>query len=398
MALRESPHPERDPGFVPGEQSKDAKATIQSDVATAPVAVPAFAGSPVMLQYHENKRAHPGCLLFFRMGDFYELFFEDAVAAAPALDIALTKRGRHNGADIPMCGVPVHTAEAYLARLIRAGFKVAICEQIEDPAEARRRGPPGSAKRGPLKRGVVRVVTAGTLTEEGLLDARRHNYLAGIAEAGGARGLGWLDLSTGAFALAPAAEATLAADLARIMPGEIILPERLLARPALFELFGEWNPALTPIANARFDSEAATRRLQAFYGVQALDGFGSFSRAEIAAAGALVDYVVLTQQGSTPHLAPPRRVTPESVMQIDAATRRNLELTASLSGERRGSLIATIDRTLTGAGARLLAEHLAAPLTDPEAVEARLESVQFLLDRTNTRAGLRERLRRVPDI
>src|SRR3954471_17510005 len=171
---------------------------------------PAFAGSPVMAQYHEIKRAHPGCLLFFRMGDFYELFFEDAVAAAPALDIALTKRGRHDGADIPMCGVPVHTSDAYLARLIRAGFKVAICEQVEDPATAKKRG-----SKGPLKRAVVRVVTSRTITEHGLLDARRHNYLAGIADAGGEIGLAWLDLSTGAFALAPTGEAGLGAELAR---------------------------------------------------------------------------------------------------------------------------------------------------------------------------------------
>jgi DNA mismatch repair protein MutS len=350
-----------------------------------------------MAQYHEIKAAHPGCLLFFRMGDFFELFFEDAVAAASALDIALTKRGRREGADIPMCGVPVHTADAYLARLIRAGFKVAICEQIEDPAEARRRG--GKAV---VKRAVVRVVTAGTLTEDGLLDARRHNYLAGIAEVAGELGLAWLDLSTGAFSLAPSAESSLAADLARIMPGEILVPERLLARPALHDVFGDWKAALTPLANPRFDSEAARRRLESFYGVKALDGFGSFGRAEIAAAGALVDYVALTQQaggqGRAPHLAPPIRVAPDTVMQIDAATRRNLELVTTLSGERRGSLIATIDRTLTGPGARLLAEQLAAPLTQPEAIGARLDAVQFFLDRADMRAALRQRLRRCPDI
>jgi DNA mismatch repair protein MutS len=359
-----------------------------------PVGPPA---SPVMAQYHEIKRAHPGCLLFFRMGDFFELFFEDALAAAPALDIALTKRGRHDGADIPMCGVPVHTAETYLARLIRAGFKVAICDQIEDPAEARRRG-----NRGPVKRAVVRVVTAGTLTEDGLLDARRHNFLAGIAEAAGELGLAWLDLSTGAFSLAPTTEAALPADLARLMPGEILLPERLLARPALFELLADWKQALTPLANPRFDSEAGRRRLESLYGVKALDGFGSFGRAEIAAAGALVDYVALTQQAGqqngAPHLAPPTRVAPGSVMQIDAATRRNLELATTLSGERRGSLLATIDRTLTGAGARLLAQHLAAPLTGPGAIAARLDAVQFFLDRPDTRAALRERLRHCPDI
>src|SRR5947209_18551188 len=187
-----------------------------------------------MSQYREITEANPGCLLFFRMGDFFELFFDDAVAAARTLDIALTKRGRHDGADIPMCGVPVHTAEAYLARLIRAGFKVAICDQIEDPAEARRRG-----GKGPVRRAVTRVVTAGTLTEEGLLDARRHNYLAGIAEAGGEIGLAWLDMSTGAFALTPTSETALGGELARLMPGEIVVPERLLARPALFELFAE---------------------------------------------------------------------------------------------------------------------------------------------------------------
>jgi DNA mismatch repair protein MutS len=360
------------------------------------------AATPVMAQYHEIKSAHPGCLLFFRMGDFYELFFEDAVAAAAALDIALTKRGKHDGADIPMCGVPVHAGDAYLAKLIRAGFKVAICEQMEDPAEARRRG-----GRGPVRRAVVRVVTAGTLTEDGLLDARRHNYLAGVAEAAGELGLAWLDLSTGAFTLSPSAEATLAADLARIMPGEILVPERLLGRPALFEPFGEWKGALTPLADPRFDSETGRRRLEQFYGVRALDGFGQFSRAEIAAAGALVDYVALTQRpadlgpddsGGALHLAPPARLAPDTVMQIDAATRRNLELTATLSGERRGSLLAVIDRTLTGPGARLLAEHFTAPLTETAPITARLDAVEFLVDRPAIRAALRERLRRMPDI
>ncbi len=351
------------------------------------------AASPVMIQYHEIKKANPGCLLFFRMGDFYELFFEDAVAAAQALDIALTKRGRHEGADIPMCGVPVHAAETYLARLIRAGFKVAMCDQIEDPAEARRRG-----GKGPVRRAVVRVVTAGTLTEEGLLDARRHNYLAGIAEAGGEIGLAWLDLSTGAFALAPTSEPALAGDLARLMPGEILIPERMLTRPALFELLAEWKPALTPLPNPRFESEAGRRRLENHYGVGALDGFGAFGRAELAAAGALVDYVGLTQQGGTAHLEPPRRVAPGSVMQIDAATRRNLELVTTLAGERKGSLLATIDRTVTAAGARLLADHLAAPLTEPAAIAARLDAVQFFVDRPEARAALRERLKHCPDI
>jgi DNA mismatch repair protein MutS len=327
------------------------------------------------------------------MGDFFELFFDDAVAAAGALDIALTKRGRHDGADIPMCGVPVHTAETYLARLIRAGFKVAICDQIEDAAEARRRG-----VKGPVRRAVVRVVTAGTLTEEGLLDARRHNYLVGLAEAGGEIGLAWLDLSTGAFALAPSSEPALPGDLARLAPGEILLPERMLTRPALYELLAEWKPVLTPLPNPRFESGMARRRLEDFYGVAALDGFGNFGRAEIAAAGALVDYVGLTQQGRAPYLEPPRRVMPGSVMQIDAATRRNLELVANAAGERRGSLLTTIDRTVTAAGARLLADHLAAPLTLPAAIAARLDAVEYFSHCADQRMALREVLRHCPDL
>ncbi len=346
-----------------------------------------------MIQYHEIKQANPGCLLFFRMGDFFELFFDDAVAAAQALDIALTKRGRHDGADIPMCGVPVHTAETYLARLIRAGFKVAICEQIEDPAEARKRG-----GKGPVRRAVVRVVTAGTLTEEGLLDARRHNYLVGLAEVGGEIGLAWLDLSTGAFALAPTSEPALPGEIARLSPGEILLPELMLTRPALYELLAEWKPVLTPLPNPRFDSDAARRRLENFYGVTALDGFGNFSRAEIAAAGALVDYVSLTQHGRAPHLERPRRVKPGSVMQIDAATRRNLELVANAAGQRRGSLLATLDRTVTASGARLLADHLAAPLMAPAEIAARLDAVEYWIDCPDMRAALRERLRHCPDI
>ncbi len=346
--------------------------------------------SPVMAQYREIKKAHPGALLFFRMGDFYELFFEDAVAASAALDIALTKRGKQEGLDIPMCGVPVHTAEGYLARLIRAGFKVAICEQTEEPGSSRRKGP--------LARAVVRTLTAGTLTEEGLLDARRHNYLLGVADSGGQLGIAWLDLSTGAFALGPSSENALASDLARLNPGEILLPERLLARPALASLFAEWKAALTPLANPRFESEAARRRLQDLYGVGALEGFGHFARAELAAAGAVVDYVGATQKTGAPLLAPPRRIMPDTLMQIDAATRRNLELMETLAGERKGSLLFVLDRTLTAFGARLLAEHLSSPLTAPGAIARRLDAVAFFVERPQTRESVRASLKGCPDI
>jgi DNA mismatch repair protein MutS len=361
-------------------------------IAAAGISAADAATTPMMAQFLEIKRANPDCLLFYRMGDFYELFFDDAVKASAALDITLTRRGKHDGADIPMCGVPVHASETYLSRLIRQGFKVAVCEQVEDPAEAKKRG-----GKSPVRRAVIRVVTPGTITEDSLLDARRHNYLLALGEAGGELGLAWLDLSTGDFHTQRIAAAALGAALARLEPGEILAAERLLQRPELFEVFAEWKSALTPLANTRFDSDGGRKRLAALYGVASLDGFGSFGRAELAAAGALVDYVELTQQGKQPRLAPPRQLAEGAVMEIDAATRRNLELVQTLTGERRGSLLACIDRTVTGAGARLLAEHLAAPLTDPAAIAARLDAVQFFAADERLREDVRTVLRRCPD-
>jgi DNA mismatch repair protein MutS len=340
--------------------------------------------TPMMAQYLEIKRAHPDCLLFYRMGDFYELFFEDAGLAAEALDIALTKRGQHLGEDIPMCGVPVHSGDGYLSRLIRKGFKVAICEQVEDPAEAKKRGP-----KSVVERAVVRLVTPGTITEDELLDARSHNNLTALARAGGELGLAWLDVSTGEFHTQALAAPDLAAALSRLRPGELLLSETLLQDQALFEVFAEWKAVLSPLPAPRFDSDNAHRRLQALYGVQALDAFGQFTRAELAAA---------TQKGRLPRLAPPVQLARGAVMEIDTATRRNLELVQALSGGRKGSLLETIDRTVTGAGGRLLAERLAAPLTDPDEIAGRADAVQYLVDQGDLRAAIRETLRRGPDV
>ena len=358
----------------------------------APPEIPEDA-TPMMAQYLAIKRAHPDCLLFYRMGDFYELFFDDAVKASAALDITLTRRGKHLGEDIQMCGVPVRAYEAYLSRLVRAGFKVAIAEQTEDPAEAKKRG-----GKSVVAREVIRLITAGTLTEDNLLDARSHNFLVAVAEAQGAFGLAWVDVSTGDFQMQAVAAKALGAALARLSPGELLLPERLLTQAPLFDLWGDWKAVLTPLASARFDSENARRRLEALYGVGALDGFGAFSRAELAAGGALVDYVELTQKGKLPRLSAPRRLAEGAVMEIDAATRRNLELSETLTGERRGSLLATIDRTVTGAGARLLAARLAAPLTEVAAIERRLDMVAFFVEREPLRAALRGALRACPDV
>ena len=377
---------------------------IPIDAADAPapdkklaVSTPAKAGSdaptPMMAQYLEIKRAHPDDLLFYRMGDFYEMFFEDAEQAAAALDITLTKRGKHEGADIPMCGVPVHASESYLSRLIRKGIRVAVCEQTENPSEAKKRG-----AKSVVRREVVRVVTPGTITEEALLDARRHNYLAAVAEAGGALGLAWLDVSTGAFFAQPVDHAGLAAALARIEPGELLVPERLSGQPEFNDICSDFRDTLAVQSDSSFDSAAGRRRLEEIFAVKALDAFGDYGRAELAACGGIVAYVELTQKGKLPRLQPPRRMSGGEALEIDAATRRNLELVRTMNGARDGSLLSVIDRTVTGAGGRLLAAHLAAPLTDAAAIRARHDAVSWFADSSRAREDLRDRLRAVPDM
>jgi DNA mismatch repair protein MutS len=347
----------------------------------------------MMAQYWSVKAKYPDCLLFYRMGDFYELFFDDAVAAARALDITLTRRGRHLGEDIPMCGVPVHSHESYLARLIRQGLRVAICEQTEDPAEARKRG--GKTL---VQRAVVRVITPGTLTEETLLDARRPNYLAAIAEAGKSLGVAWLDLSTGEFVAQLATAGNVSTVLSRIEPGEILIAETVAAKDGMRPLLEEWRTRLTVLPPSRFDPENAARRLEALFAVAALDAFGGFSRAEVAAAGGIVAYVELTQMGHMAQLSQLRRITDETGMQIDAATRRNLELTHTVQGERRGSLIDVVDRTLTGGGARLMLSRIALPSTDPPELTRRLDAVSLFVDDAALRRAVREILQQVPDL
>jgi len=372
----------------------DSQAPNENQTADTPMwARDSADATPMMAQYLAAKREHQDALLFYRMGDFYEMFFEDAVKASAALDIALTKRGRHAGEEIPMCGVPVHAHDAYMSKLVRQGFKVAVCEQVEDPAEAKKRG-----SKSVVKRAVTRIVTPGTLTEDALLDARRHNFLASVTEAGGELGLAWVDISTGSFFVQKVSERDLAAAMARLDPTEILIADRLLARPELFEFFADYKKRLSPLPSARFDSDNARKRLTGFLGTATLDAYGAFTRAEVAAAGAVLDYVELTQQGKIPRLSAPRQVVDGALMEIDAATRRNLELIRTLNGERQGSLLATIDRSLTGAGGRLLGDWLSAPLTEAEAILARLDLVQYLVSEDNLRDRLREALRRVPDL
>ncbi len=349
--------------------------------------------TPMMAQYHMLKEQNHDVLLFYRMGDFYELFYNDALTASEALDITLTKRGKSDGEGIPMCGVPYHSYEPYLAKLIRLGFKVAICEQTETPAEAKARakaeGLPSSKVL--VNREVVRIVTSGTLTEENLLSARENNYLAAVAEVGGQMGLAWLELSTGDFNVQAIPASELSAALERISPREILIPESLREKI-------EASDILTIQPTSLFDSQNATKRLEAQFGVDTLESFGAFSRAEVAAAGALLDYIARTQKGQTPHLSKPRQISLGANLEIDAATRRNLELIRTLSGERKGSLLATIDRTITGAGARMLQSCLSAPLTDIAQISERLNRVECFLQEVPVRGQMRELLKTMPDM
>ena len=355
--------------------------------------------TPMIAQYLEIKAANADCLLFYRMGDFYELFFEDAEIASRALGIALTKRGKHLGEDIPMCGVPVVAADDYLQRLIAGGHRVAVCEQIEDPAEAKKRGP-----KAVVRRDVVRLVTPGTLTEETLLDARAHNFLTALFRAPAKEGsepgyaLASLDISTGELIASSVGASDLSGELARLKPGEVLAGDDLAGDAALRRLIEEAGAALTPCPRAHFDSQRGERALKERLGVAALDAFGEFTRAELAALAGLLTYVEITQVGKAPLLRPPRKEGAGSLLIIDAATRANLELMRSNQGARAGSLLAAIDRTVTAAGARELASRLGSPLTDPAAVNARLDAVAYLADQPRLRQDLREELKQAPDL
>ncbi|SEN11215.1 DNA mismatch repair protein MutS [Loktanella fryxellensis] len=347
--------------------------------------------TPMMAQYLALKAGYPDAILFYRMGDFYEMFFDDAVAASAALDIALTKRGKHLDADIAMCGVPVHSAESYLLTLIRKGFRVAVCEQMEDPAEAKKRG-----SKSVVRRDVVRLVTPGTLTEDSLLDARRHNFLAAIAQVRDEVALAWADISTGALRVMACPMSGLGPELARLAPREVLVADG--DDTTLRGIVEETGASLTTLGRSSFDSTQGERRLCALYDVASLDAFGTFHRAEVAALAGLVAYVETTQKGNLPLLRPPVQEQREAIMQIDAATRRSLELTHALGGGRAGSLLAAIDRTVTAAGARLLERRLSAPSRRIEVIAARQTAIATLVDDPALTRDLREHLAQVHDL
>ncbi len=359
--------------------------------------------TPSMAQYLEIKAANPDSLLWYRMGDFYELFFQDAVAASEALSIVLTKRGKHLGQDIAMCGVPIHRADEYLQRLIRKGFRVAVCEQLEDPAEARKRG-----AKAVVKRDVVRLVTPGTITEDALLDAKARNYLTSVfaipgqdsatINASARVALASVDISTGEFELGEVTAADFAGELVRLSPGEVVIADALLGDVTIRRGIDLSGAVATPVPAAYFDSAAGTRDLKAQLGVKELEGFGGFTRLELAACGGVLKYIALTQMGQRALLRPPRRTSGSTALTIDAASRASLELVKSSSGDSTSTLLTAMDRTVTGAGARELQARLASPLSNPAIINDRLDGVTFLLERRRLLDDVRQTLRRTPDV
>ncbi len=340
--------------------------------------------TPMITQYLALKAEAADCLLFYRMGDFFELFFEDAKLAAQILDIALTSRGEHLGVPIPMCGVPVHSAEGYLARLIKAGCRVAIAEQVETPEEAKKRG----GSKALVARDIVRFVTAGTLTEEALLEPRRANVLAAVCDVRGTIGIAACDISTGRMELEECAPDRLGAALARLGASETVAPEGLEGV----------SLDTIPRSPRDFSSDGGEARLKAVHGVSTLDGFGDFTRAMLAAAGGLIAYLDHVGRGKLPLLLPPVARSGDAALAMDEATRASLEILTTAQGTRRGSLVEAVDRCVTGAGARQLADDLSAPLTDAAAIQARLALVEWLHDDPLLRADLRAVLRALPDL
>ena len=353
------------------------------------------APTPFMAQYLAIKARHDDALLFFRMGDFYELFFDDAVRAAEILDITLTARGEHEGEPIPMAGVPYHAAEGYLARLIKAGERVAVCEQTESPAEAKKRG-----SKAIVNREIVRIVTPGTITEDSLLQARDGQALVAIAfgTGGTEAALAACDVSTGRFEVRPFAPEILAETLSALPIKELLITERDAERPLVYAANEALKLPITYRPNAAATSKTGERLLKEAFRIAALDAFGTFSKAELAACGVLLDYLSLTQAGSDIRLDPPLRSAASSVLAIDPATRASLEIDVALNGSRQGSLLATVDRTLTAPGARLLASRLAQPETHRETIQDRYDAVAYFLANEHLRAAIRTQFRQAPDL
>ncbi|OAB79458.1 DNA mismatch repair protein MutS [Wolbachia endosymbiont of Laodelphax striatellus] len=349
--------------------------------------------TPVMEQYLNLKAQYKDHLLFYRLGDFYELFFDDAIKAAKLLNIVLTKRGNSNGQEIPMCGVPAHSSESYLHKLIDLGFKVAICDQLETADEAKKRG-----YKSIVKRDVVRIVTPGTIIEDSLLEDKSNNYLASIVEQNDEYAISWLELSTGKFFHTLTSLKALDSDLLRISPRELLISEKFIEDEKIRSILKNYKISITQHAQSFFEYSKSHRTLCEFYKIRELGSIGNFSKVEIMACGALLEYVRVTQRGSIPRLEFPKTYKQQNFMLIDASARRNLELFSTQFGEKKGSLISVIDHTVTASGGRLLKQMLASPLACSKAINLRLSTAQFFVNNHDSRRKIREILSNIPDI
>ncbi len=349
--------------------------------------------TPVMEQYLNLKAQYKDHLLFYRLGDFYELFFDDAIKAAKLLNIVLTKRGNSCGQEIPMCGVPAHSSESYLHKLIDLGFKVAICDQLETADEAKKRG-----YKSIVKRDVVRVVTPGTIIEDSLLEDKSNNYLASIVEQNDEYAISWLELSTGKFFHTLTSLKALDSDLLRISPRELLISEKFTEDEKIRSVLKNYKISITQHAQSFFEYSKSHRTLCEFYKIRELGSIGNFSKVEIMACGALLEYVRVTQRGSIPRLEFPKTYKQQNFMLIDASARRNLELFSTQFGEKKGSLISVIDHTVTASGGRLLKQMLASPLACSKAINLRLSTAQFFVNNHDSRKKIREILSNIPDI
>ncbi len=349
--------------------------------------------TPVMDQYLSLKQQYKDFLLFYRLGDFYELFFDDAIQAAKLLNIVLTKRGNANGKDIPMCGIPAHSSEPYLHKLIDLGFKVAVCDQLETADEAKKRG-----YKSIVKRDVVRIVTPGTIIEDSLLEDKSNNYLASIVEKDNEYALAWLEFSTGKFFYSSTNLKTLDSDLLRISPRELLISEKITEEEKIKSILKHYKISITQHANNFFEYSRSCRTMCEFYGIKELGVIGTFNKVEVIACGALLEYVRVTQRGSIPRLEIPKTYNKQSFMLIDASARRNLELFSTQFGEKKGCLISAIDHTVTASGGRLLKQMLSSPLVCPIAINLRLNTVEFFVNNHELRGKVREILSSMPDI
>ncbi|MBQ4874751.1 MAG: DNA mismatch repair protein MutS [Rickettsiaceae bacterium H1] len=345
-----------------------------------------------MEQYLNIKEEYEDCLLFYRMGDFYELFFEDAVKASQVLNIVLTQRGKYENKSIPMCGVPAHSHAAYLHKLIENGFKVAICEQLETPAQAKKRG-----YKSVINREVVRIITPGTIVEDELLENNSANYILAIVSVKKTVGLSWLDLSTGNFFYC--SSYNLNSDIARIEPKEILVAESFFDQhKELPKLVNEYKIFVTKYVDSFFDYKKAEKKLCDFYKISFMSNMGELSQAELSACGAVLEYIGQTQKESLLKLGYPKLYDHGHFLYIDAATRKSLEITSTQKGDVSGSLISAIDYTVTGSGGRMLKNYLSAPITDVNLINKRLDLVELYLTEVDLRQEIRNILKKYPDV